>query len=226
MITLTDNNQQLDTAKIQTLLGTFEVGIGKMWRFPFPSAGDGRVGKLSVSEHRALPVAGATQNLALHVTFQIPTLTIPSLATVRRTSKIDVNITLENLHLTARPLSSQLTISADGASIIESQISIHRGRTSNWSHTANLVRQQNLARALGLSADPATLAASVAAIDAALASYDGPYLADIAPLLVERIKRKIKDRLNVPSGMVDPAKRPPVKLDALPFNAIVTQVNW
>ena len=49
-ITITDQNQQLDADGIQKLLGTFEVGTVRQWKFPHPSHGDGRVGKLTVSE--------------------------------------------------------------------------------------------------------------------------------------------------------------------------------
>jgi len=219
-IEVKDQNQQLDTDGIQTLLGTFEVGTGRQWKFPHPSQGDGRVGKLTVSEYRQLTVAGANQNLAMHVTFQIPTLTIPSLATVRRDRKTNVTVTLKNLHLTARPLNSQLTISADGASIIQSQVSIHRGGRNDWSHIGDAERQDRLAEALGLNFG----AAALVAINAALADYDEDYLAVLDPLVVERIERKIKDRLVVPSVAV--SVQDDTKLDSLPVTITVTKENW
>jgi hypothetical protein len=219
-ITIRDGNQQLDAAGIQDLLGTCEVGIGRQWKFPHPSQGDGRVGKLTVSEYREVTVEGANQPLAMHVTFQIPTLTIPSLATVRRELQVNVPVTLSNLHLTARPLNSQLTISADGASIVQSQVSIHRGRANDWSHVGDQQRQDRLAVALGLNAG----AGFLAAITAALADYDGNYIGDLGPLVVQRIQYKIKDRLVVPKEPV--SDRNPAKLDTLPVNVNVTRENW
>ena len=165
-------------------------------------------------------MAGANQDLALHVTFQIPTLTIPSLTTVRRELKTNVAVTVKNLHLTARPLDSQLTISADGASIIQSQVSIHRGKVNDWSHNGDEGRQDRLAVALGLNPG----AVALAAINAALADYDGAYLVELDPLVVERIKRKILCRLVVPSEAI--SDKNATKLDSLPVSVNVTKENW
>ncbi|WP_257447814.1 hypothetical protein [Archangium lipolyticum] len=220
MIQLTDRNQELSTSDIQTLLGTFEVGTGRVWTFPHPSEGDGRVGKLCVSTFRRIPVAGATQDLALHVTFQIPTLIIPSIGGVRRDRRVDVRLTVSNLHLTARPVSSQLIISEDGSSVVQSKVSIHRGANNAWSRLGEADKMTDLAAALGMS-----VANAQTNIPTALADYNGVYIQELGPLLVTRLERKIKDRLGI-SGPIDPSDPKKGTLDSLPFTVIVTPTNW
>jgi hypothetical protein len=219
---VTESLQTLDSAGIRGLVGKFKVttrgGNKPVWTFPSQTGGDGCVGKLCVSEcHREL-VSGSTDDLAVHVTFEIPHLTIPSATTVRRDRRIAVAVTLQNLHFTARPRSSQNTISSVGSSsILQSQVSTHRGRTNDWMHRArNVDRLVQLATAIGLGTSNADqVSGAKAAIDEALAAYDGAALTDLGPVIVSTLQELIGSRLEVPT-----------ELGAFPVQVDVATSNW
>lgn len=77
---------RLMTASIYAFRVTYcevRIASGDTCTFPRGLGRDGRTGKLSVSKFRAVPVAGANQDLAVHVTFSIASIFVPSENAVR-----------------------------------------------------------------------------------------------------------------------------------------------
>ena len=218
-VTISEQNQQLETPAIQELLRTLDVGFGhNNWIFPHPSPGDGRVGKLCVSQYKPIKVEGTDKKLAVHITFEISHLFIPSEISIKRDHKITINVELKNLHFTARPEQSQLKISSDGNSILESEASTHRGVNNDWSHNTKNRVLCKIARQLGLDSSNAQGQQAKTAINAALASFDKQRLEDFDEEIVKRIQRKIKDRLKIPPNQKE--------LHYYPVYVEVKLTNW
>ena len=70
--------------------------------------------------------ANAAEPLAIHVTFSITSLSLPK----QGAADAKVKMTVRGLHMTARPLSTQVTIVDDGASILTSGASLHNNSTT------------------------------------------------------------------------------------------------
>lgn len=214
---LTEQNQELDSRGIRELLGKFEVGTGRQWTF-HSNLGDGQVGNLCVSVRRDFTLAApAADSLAVHLTFQITTLHLPSLRSVDRDKQIDVGVIVENLHVTARPTLSQLLIVDNGSSVVQSQVATHRGRSNDWTYKGE-ERLESMRAYFGYTTTDSCKTALAEVLD----RFDPEYIGDIGRQIVTRLERKIKDKLEIP-------ERPPpdaTHRNALPFNVHVEKRNW
>lgn len=191
---LTDKNQVLTQQKgaIRRLLGDLNITLahGDTWVFPNHEKGDGILGTLSVSQFRDIP---AIPGLVLHVTFGIEHLAIPGQQKLSKDGKITV--TLKGLHLTGRSRKKQLTISEINAgSILDSQISFHRGPTNAWSY-----KEWEENRLKALAAELNMMAAAkediIAQLDAALTTYNNAYIERVGDEIAAQIKTTIFTRV-------------------------------
>jgi hypothetical protein len=194
-IRIQNHNQQINQdAAIRTAL---DDGInvregGRAWTFPVRGT-DGRIGALSVSRFHSVPVMGANQVLAVHITFSIQQIFVPSLPSLRNRAQ-SIRVEIRNLHFTARPAKLQLKISDQNAVARTpdgSEVSIHRGLVNDWSHANEPGRVLALAAALNIV--PPKSASK--AINAALASFDGPALKAVRGGLEASLKCEINDNL-------------------------------
>lgn len=208
---LTKQNQEISNERgaIRRLIG--ELNLGNGWIIPAHEEGDGCMGTLSVSQYQPLAVPNATKNLALHITFNIEHLFIPSITGLKRPQPAQVSITLSNLHLTARPEKNQMTISAiNASSILDAQISIHRGVNNGWSYGKWEGEEKftNLAAALGMAAD--TKPAILNDLSQALQNYSAtplPWLSGIGTTIQNQISTQITNNLNasrIQNGVPNP----------------------
>jgi hypothetical protein len=193
---LTASNQQLDSgALIRDALGSFTVL--QAHEFPNQTSGDGCVGSLCVSKYVTRAVAGTTEKIALHVTFNITGIFVPS--TNGWGGATNIRINASNLHFTARPVATQVTISENGGgSILTAQSSIHRGIANDW--TFDDGKRTALAAALNLPT-----AGIEAVVRTALAGDDGAALTGIRDGLNSKLSQKMLGRmeLDVDYGRVE-----------------------
>lgn len=186
---------RLMTASIYAFRVTYcevRIASGDTCTFPRGLGRDGRTGKLSVSKFRAVPVAGANQDLAVHVTFSIASIFVPSENAVRG-GNAELRVNIRNLHYTARPANIQLAIvgeNAVAATPLGREVSSHRGTVNNWLHVGNQNRLNDMARELNL--------ANWAGITAALNVFTGPTLTAIQNGLAASIRLEINDNLMPP----------------------------
>gem|GEM_PF-2603120 len=181
-------NQQLNTNQlIRQIMGSFTASG---WTFPNQDDGDGCVGRLCVSQFRQAAVAGADQDLAIHISFNIDQVFIPSTNAMQ--AGTDVRIEVHDLHLTARPLADQQAIGAlaGAITVAQRQRSVHAGPGNDWNYKGNAALTNRLGDWLNMPA-----LGRQAALDAAL----DPFYAEIATYrtdLEERLRRKVKDNVN------------------------------
>ncbi|WP_162877946.1 hypothetical protein [Trinickia diaoshuihuensis] len=180
-------NRELRGAEIARALNdgiNVRVAPGNTWTFPSRGA-DGVVGPLCVSRLRRHPVAGANQNLAVHVTFGISQIFV---GTERHPS---VRVEFTNLHFTARPVNLQVAIAQDNliARLPNGRsVSLHRS-VNDWEITD--VAAADLANVLGI----ATAGAATTAIRAALAQYTAAAWTTLRDQLALSLVAEINDNL-------------------------------
>jgi hypothetical protein len=190
-ITIGDKNQQLDTTElIRTALDdglNVRISTDDTWTFPTGGA-DGCVGKLMVSRLRRVTVPGANQDLAVHVTFSIKQIFVPTL----KVPNPEIRVELANLHFTARPINLQLKVSGDSAIAATpsgADVSIHRG-LNDWSYGKNGEKVNALAAALNISAESAQTT-----INTALAGFSATAFARVRERVVASLQAEISDSL-------------------------------
>lgn len=223
MLILTERAQQQFKSKdLREALGTIKVKCGSdEWEFPDHTKGDGCVGKLSVSKFHEIAVHDdATQPLAIHVTFNIGHFYVPGVRKLGKGKTVKIDCRLENLHFTARPKNSQLTISEDGASIVESQKSSHRGTKpeQSWTHEKGEDRLVKIGIELGFGEGEKE--EFKRHITDALAKFSGELLANVGQLIVTEVESLIKSRARLPG---DDNKDTDVSEYMKPS---VTTLNW
>ncbi|SHM32763.1 hypothetical protein SAMN05192549_101309 [Duganella sacchari] len=190
-ITIGDKNQQLNTTEqIRTALANglnVRISTDNIWTFPIGGA-DGCVGKLMVSRMRRVPVAGANQDLAAHVTFTINQIFVPT----TKVPSPEVRVEVTNVHFTARPVNVQLKIGADTAVASTPkgiEVSIHRGINA-WDYGKDNVKVIGLAAELNLPT-----ATAQATINAALAHFDAAATAAVRDQVAASLRAEIGDSL-------------------------------
>lgn len=101
------------------------------WEFPNveKSQGDGCTGANTISKARHFPVAGGTDQLAMHVNFMI---SVTGMDRPRAKKPGYVNLEPTLLHVTARAKKVQYTCDGGAASIVTAGSSIHCGPNNDW----------------------------------------------------------------------------------------------
>jgi hypothetical protein len=194
-ITIENSNQQIngDDGIHKALDDGVNVRVcaGDTWTFPVTGA-DGRLGKLCVSQYRPENVRGSNEPLAVHVTFTVTSIFVPS--TAGAANRQPVRVEIVNLHFTARPKGVQVEIHDDNfkAALPGSRdVATHRGIHNNWLHNDNAQKCKDIAVRLGLPADTDPKKA----INEALAPYNGVALAAVQAALVDALRVEINDNL-------------------------------
>jgi hypothetical protein len=210
-ITITGSNREINSdGDLRTVLNdglNVKSSVDSNWTFPArTNGGDGRVGKLCVSKMHALDVKGATDQLAVHTTFSLK-IAAPSKAAFDRVknaaTKVEMKVTVTNLHFTCRPKRLQVKISDTGDGSFAqtpsgAEASSHRGINNAWLHDSDDKRLQTLAIALGLPTGNWTKAeidAARGAIDKALERYDGQALTALRAELRKSFQVELNDTL-------------------------------
>ncbi|MDC0710181.1 hypothetical protein POL68_17015 [Stigmatella sp. ncwal1] len=194
-ITVRNTRQQLnDSASIVSLLGDFAFfDATRAWVFPGvePRAGaDGCVGSLCVSRALELSHPGLLEPLALHLSFNMTRLLVPSLQALQRLSPEPLKVTLEAVRFTARPSSSPALVSlCPGGPIILPEISLQLDQTRDW----NFGRAGGLLTRMGF--EPSTQSNGLAYLQAVLTPFSKRYLDTVADKLAVALANRIKKRL-------------------------------
>jgi hypothetical protein len=201
-ITIGASNQQIksDEGIHDALDDGLNVRVrgGETWTFPVTRDGrDGRLGKLCVSRYRAANIPDAKEPLAVHVTFTVTSIFVPSTAGAVKQQRIRVEIA--NLHFTARPEGVQMKIQGDNfvaALPSNRDVATHRGVTNDWLHNGNNEKCKDIAVELGLPADtPEQLTAAKLAINQGLADYTGAVLSNVQTATANALRVEINDNL-------------------------------
>lgn len=202
-ITIGRDNQQLNTdALLQRALHdglNVRVTRDNTWTYPVTGS-DGRIGKLSVSRFRETAVTGANQALAVHLTFTINQIFVPSLTGARRPTPQAFTVQIANLHFTARPVNVQYAIDNDNFVANtpgNRSVATHRGETNAWLHAGSDQRARDIANFIGLNAGTAQeLRDFRTAIAEALNGYTGAALTTLRNSIINSFQSEINDNLS------------------------------
>jgi len=202
-ITIGAGNQQIDADNTihQALNHNIYVRVPTRDPWILPATGnDGRIGKLTVSRYHLEPVTGANQSLAVHVTFTINQIFVPSqTGATRRGNPEAIRVEIANLHFTARPLNVQFAINGDNFvanTPANRNVATHRGAVNNWLHVSSDERCRDIATSIGLTADDAAqLGTARTAINNGLADYTGEALTALRAQITTAVRGEIEDHL-------------------------------
>ena len=170
----------------------------KHWDFPEKNDGDGRIGNLCVSRSHKQNVNGVNKQLAVHVTFAIAQIFVPS-ENGAKGKKEAIKVQVENLHFTARPKDTQLQINDNNCTAYlpdNRDAATHRGIANDWLHLKDDKKLASLAVALELNP---TDAQTKPQIQLALGAYNGATLKLIQNAIEAALKVEINNNL-APSG--------------------------